>query len=60
VYLVEDLHTAYWDEFGGGLKKEGTFIEFCKGLIDELNAYWVREGGGADRVHPFDFVNALL
>jgi len=38
VYLVEDLHTAYWDEFGGGLRREGTFIELCKSLIDELNA----------------------
>ncbi len=43
VYLVEDLHTAYWDEFGGGLKREGTFIEVCKGLIDELNADWTRD-----------------
>jgi len=38
VYLVEDLHTAYWPDYGGGLKKEGTFIELCKGLIDLLNA----------------------
>ncbi|MFP3153786.1 class I SAM-dependent methyltransferase [Lachnospiraceae bacterium ZAX-1] len=37
IYLVEDLHTAYWSEFDGGLKKEGTFIEICKGLIDSLN-----------------------
>jgi hypothetical protein len=41
-YLVEDLHTAYWEEYGGGLKREGTFIELCKGLIDELNADWSR------------------
>lgn len=39
VYMVEDLHTAYWaDGFEGGLKKPGTFIELCKDLIDELNA----------------------
>ena len=37
-YLVEDLHTAYWDEFGGGLRRKGTFIERCKDFIDELNA----------------------
>lgn len=43
VYMVEDLHTAYWDEFGGGLRREGTFIELCKELIDELNADWTRE-----------------
>ncbi len=38
VYLVEDLHTAYWEEYEGGLRKPTTFIEICKNLIDELNA----------------------
>lgn len=38
IYLVEDLHTAYWESHGGGLHKEGTFIERCKPLIDSLNA----------------------
>lgn len=38
IYMVEDLHTAYWDEYQGGLGRDGTFIEKCKTLIDELNA----------------------
>ncbi|MCC6831581.1 MAG: class I SAM-dependent methyltransferase [Thermoleophilia bacterium] len=38
VYLVEDLHTAYWPEFQGGLREPGSFIEIAKHLIDELNA----------------------
>ena len=38
IYAVEDLHTAYWPEYGGGLRRDGTFIELCKTLIDELNA----------------------
>jgi len=38
VYLVEDLCTAYWDEFGGGLGAEVSFIERCKHMIDKLNA----------------------
>ena len=38
IYLVEDLHTAYWDEFGGGFRKPGTFIERCKEFIDEINS----------------------
>lgn len=42
VYMVEDLHTAYWDEYEGGLFRAGTFIEVCKGLLDELNAEWSR------------------
>ena len=38
IYMVEDLHTAYWEEYEGGLRKPSTFIELSKTLIDELNA----------------------
>ncbi len=38
VYMVEDLHTAYWDEFGGGASKPDTFINISKNFIDRLNA----------------------
>jgi len=38
LYCVEDLHTAYWEEYGGGVEKQETFINVCKGFIDELNA----------------------
>jgi hypothetical protein len=55
VYLVEDLHTAYWDEFGGGLRREGSFIELCKQMIDELNADWSREA-----LPPTDFTRSTL
>lgn len=49
VYIVEDLHTAYWPEYGGGLRRGGTFIEVAKDLVDRLNAYHVREGLTPDR-----------
>jgi hypothetical protein len=38
VYVVEDLHTAYWDEYGGGVSKPDTFINISKNFIDRLNA----------------------
>ncbi len=37
VYMVEDMHTSYWEKYGGGLEKEGSFIEKSKKLIDYLN-----------------------
>jgi hypothetical protein len=55
VYMVEDLHTAYWDEYGGGVGREGSFIELCKTLIDELNADWTRE-----KLPPTDFTRSTL
>ncbi|MBF0124458.1 MAG: SEL1-like repeat protein [Magnetococcales bacterium] len=42
VYMVEDLHTAYWPEYEGGLRHRGSFIELCKDLVDDLNAYHSR------------------
>lgn len=38
VYLVEDTHTSYWGDWGGGLNRKGTFIEYCKTRVDDLNA----------------------
>lgn len=52
VYMVEDMHTAYWEKYGGGLGREGTFIELCKHLIDELNG---RHAGIAN-----DFTSSTL
>lgn len=54
IYVVEDLHTNYWDEYGGGVERAGSFIELSKKLIDELNAYHSR---GA--LSPNAFTNSI-
>ncbi|WP_321922669.1 CmcI family methyltransferase [Paraburkholderia guartelaensis] len=38
IYMVEDTHTCYWPEYQGGVGRPGSFIEFAKNKIDELNA----------------------
>jgi hypothetical protein len=43
VFLVEDLHTSYWANYGGGYKRPGTFIEYAKDLIDQQHAWHSRE-----------------
>lgn len=46
IYLCEDLHTSYWPgHFGGGFRNPGTFIEYSKRLIDQLNAWYSRDAG---------------
>jgi len=40
LYIAEDLHTSYMPEWGGGIGREGTFIEFSKLLIDQLHAWY--------------------
>jgi hypothetical protein len=65
VYLVEDTHTSYWDSHGGGLGREGTFVEWVKARIDDLHAHhrpdpvhpvWATTVGG---VHCYDSVVVL-
>jgi hypothetical protein len=55
VYMVEDLHTAYWERYEGGLRKSGSFIELCKTLLDELNADHCSEA-----LSPTDFTRTTL
>jgi cephalosporin hydroxylase len=38
-YIVEDCHTSYAPECGGGLRRKGTFVEHAKGLCDAVNAW---------------------
>ena len=37
VYVCEDLHTSYWEDFGGGPGHPDSYIEYMKRLIDKLH-----------------------
>jgi len=39
VYMVEDTHTCYWDSYNGGVGRKGSFMEFVKQKLDEINAF---------------------
>jgi hypothetical protein len=41
IYIIEDVCTSYWSNYGGGFKKQTSFIEYVKNLIDLLNAQHV-------------------
>lgn len=43
IYAIEDLHTSYWLDYGGGYKRRGTFNEFSKNIIDSLHAWHSRQ-----------------
>lgn len=40
VYLCEDTHTSYMAAREGAYRKPGTFVEYSKGLIDRLYAWY--------------------
>jgi hypothetical protein len=39
---VEDLHTAYWKEYGGDITDKNTFVNISKSFVDDLNAHHSR------------------
>jgi hypothetical protein len=43
VYLCEDTHTSYWYSLGGGYRWKSNYIGYIKNLIDQLNAYNLRD-----------------
>ena len=55
VYLCEDLHTSYWEEFGGSYRAPGSFIEYSKAYIDQLNAWSARQ---KDQLKVNDFTRS--
>jgi len=49
LYCCEDLCTSYLEQdFGGGVRKPGTGIEFFKSLLDDQNAWFARDDVAAD------------
>jgi hypothetical protein len=38
-YWCEDVHTSYYEAFGGGLYSPTSFISFTKSIIDVINDY---------------------
>jgi hypothetical protein len=63
LYIVEDLHTAYWRSWEGGLRRRGTFIEFAKSLVDDVNG-WYHSGFAGPKyevgcAHFYDAIVAI-
>ncbi len=64
--IVEDTHTSYWPDFGGALRGEDSFIEWCKRRVDDMhsrhhndidpNSVWATE---LDGLHVHDSVVVL-
>lgn len=43
IYVVEDTHASYWKEYGGGLRKQQSIIEFIKDGLDTLHHHYTRK-----------------
>lgn len=45
VFIIEDMHTSYWKEYGGSFRRKTSSIEFFKKFIDTLNFHHIRKFG---------------
>jgi cephalosporin hydroxylase len=43
VYVIEDLHVAYWDKQAGVVPDGKNTIDLCKSLIDDLHGRYVKD-----------------
>ncbi len=43
IYIIEDTHTSYWKEYGGGYLKPKTIVEFIKDAIDTMHLSYTRK-----------------
>jgi len=57
-YVVEDCHTSYWRNYGGGYRRKGSFIEYSKQLVDELN-FWHARDDKVPRTRATDWVASV-
>lgn len=66
IYMIEDLHAAYWAKFSGGYRRPGSFFSVVKTIIDDMHHWYhgkgQRIGSVADRVgglHVYDSIVVL-
>lgn len=44
IYMIEDLHTAYWENFGGGYRVGNNFFSFVSDIIDDMHHWYHARG----------------
>lgn len=57
LYVIEDLHSAYWADYEGGAGRPGTAIEFLKGQIDAMHRHYHSPADNtADRIPAIESI----
>ncbi len=44
IYMIEDLHTAYWKGFGGGFRAKKNFFGLIMNLVDDMHHWYHTKG----------------
>lgn len=64
LYMIEDLHTAFWDKWGGGLNEPANYFNTLREMVDDLHVWYhgqgAREGEpGVVGIHIHDSIAVL-
>jgi SAM-dependent methyltransferase len=44
IYMIEDLHTAYYPKYGGGYRSKDNFFRFVRELADDMHHWYHKKG----------------
>jgi hypothetical protein len=53
VYMIEDLHTAYWPRYGGGIDAPENFFRYVSGMVDDMHRWYHRGPARHPEVAPW-------
>ncbi len=53
IYIAEDMHCAYWEEYGGGVLNDRSSAAFFRRLMDTVNSDHFRETDGGSLFQAF-------
>lgn len=57
LYVIEDMHTSYWPNFEGGLRRRGTAVEFLKEKVDLMHRhYWKAGTNSSDQIPEIESI----
>lgn len=40
IYMIEDLHTAYWKSYGGGFARKANFFNYLREVVDDIHHWY--------------------
>ena len=63
LYLIEDLHTAYWPGYGGGYRNRRNFFNVLRQIMDDMHRWYHDRadrlpalGGAVSAIHVHDSI----
>ncbi len=66
VYFVEDLHTAFWPNYSGGMDADANFFNLVRDIMDDMHTWYHDQGVGRPGIgdavsglHVYDSVVVL-